>query len=91
MSDKLLLKFRGKDSPYGVTRGTLKALSEELNISETMVVHLAVSRFAKEILPAYEQDQGPLTADYISWLRKAAREQMPKGKVLRKKSLFPGR
>jgi len=30
LSNNLLLKFRGKDSSYGVTRETLKALAEEL-------------------------------------------------------------
>ena len=91
MSDKLLLKFRDKDSPYGVTRDTVKALSEELHLTETMVVHLAISRFAKEVLPAYEADEGPFGQGYLSWLRMAAKKQLPKGKVLRKKSLFPGR
>lgn len=91
MSDKFLLKFRGKDSPYGVSRRTLKALSVELHLTETMVVHLAISRFAKEVLPAYEPDEGPLTRTYASWLKRAAAGQLPKGKVIRRKSLFPGR
>ena len=88
MSDKLLLKFRAKDTPYGVTRETLKAVSTELDMSETMVIHLALSRFAKEVLPAYEPDEGPLTPAYLAWLRKAARARLPKGKVISKKSLL---
>ncbi len=43
----LLLKFKSKDSLYGVTRETLKALADKMDVSETMVVHLALSRFAK--------------------------------------------
>ena len=88
MSDKLLLKFRAKDSPYGITRETLKALSEEMDISETMVIHLAVSRFAMEVLPAYEADDGPLSAADLAWVRKIALPLLPKGKVTSKRSLF---
>lgn len=84
----LLLKFRIKDSSFGVTRETLKALSEEMDISETMVVHLAISRFAKEVLPAYPEDGGSLSAADISWVRKTAQPQLPKGKVLRSRSLL---
>lgn len=88
MSDKLLLKFRAASTPYGVTRETLKALAAELDMSETMVIHLAVSRFAREILPAYEPDDGPLPAGYRAWLEKAARARLPKGNVASRKSLF---
>ena len=90
MSDKLLLKFRGKDSAYGVRRETLKALAEELQVSETMAVHLAISRFARDVLPAYEADEGPLTSEHLTWLKRTAKERLPKERVLRKQSLFPG-
>ena len=83
-----MLKFRAKDTPYGVTRETLQALSAELDMTETMVVHLAISRFAREVLPAYEADNGPLTPAYLSWLREKAGSRLPRGKVVSKKSLF---
>ena len=88
MSRNLLLKFRAKDSPYGITRDTLKALSEATDASETMVIHLALSRFAKEVLPAYEADDGPLSAADMAWVTKTAKAQLPKGKIISKKSLF---
>ena len=88
MSQHLLLKFRDKDSSYGVTRGTLKALSAATDASETMVIHLALSRFAKEVLPAYEADEGPLTAADRAWVKKTAKAQLPKGKLVRRQSLF---
>jgi hypothetical protein len=88
MSDELLLKFRAKSTPYGVTRETLKAVAAELDTTETMVIHLAVSRFAKEVLPAYEADDGPLPPTYLEWLRETAKTRLPKGKVIGKKSLF---
>lgn len=88
MPDNLLLKFRAKDTPYGVTRATLKALSEATDASETMVVHLALSRFAKEVLPAYEPDDGPLSAADRAWLRSTVKAYLPKGKLISEKSLF---
>ena len=84
----LLLKFKSRDSSYGVTRETLKALAEEMDVSETTVVHLAISRFAREVLPAYEMDDGPLTAADIKRIRKVAQPMLPKGKVLNKRSLL---
>ena len=84
----LLLKFKSKDSPYGVTKETVRALAYELDISETMVVHLAISRLAKEVLPAYEIDDGQLTDADINHIRNAAEPTMPKGKAIKEKSLF---
>jgi hypothetical protein len=84
----LLLKFKSKDSPYGVTRETLKALADEMDVSETMVVHLAISRFAKEVLPSYEADDGQLKAGDINRIRKAAEPMLPKGKVIHSRSLL---
>ena len=84
----LLIKFKSRNSRYGVTRKTLKALAEEMDISETMVVHLAISRFAQEVLPAYEMDDGPLAKADIARIRKAAQPMLPQGKVLHKRSLL---
>ena len=84
----LLIKFKVRDSRYGVTRKTLKALAEEMDVSETMVVHLAISRFAQEVLPAYAMDDGPLTTQEIARIRKAAQPMLPKGKMLHKRSLL---
>jgi hypothetical protein len=87
-SENLLVKFRAKDTPFGVTRGTVKALASELDVSETQVIHMALSRFADDILPAYEPDDGPLTAKQITALRKDAAKHLPKGKVLTRQDLF---
>jgi len=84
----LLLKFKSRDSSYGVTRETLKALADEMDVSETTVVHLAISRFAREVLPAYEADDGSLTAADIKHIRKVAQPMLPKGKVLKTRSLL---
>ena len=88
MSDKLLVAFRTKDTVYGVTRSTLKALSDELDMNETTVVHLALARLARDLLPAYEPDDGPLKPTDLERLRKAAKARLPKGKVVSTKTLF---
>jgi hypothetical protein len=40
------------------------------------------------VLPAYEADDGPLTAANIKHIRKAAQPMLPKGKVLKTRSLL---
>jgi hypothetical protein len=34
-NETILIKFRSKDTQFGVTRATLKAIAKELNINET--------------------------------------------------------
>jgi len=55
-SENLLMKFRSKDTQFGVTRGTVKAMAKELDVSETQVIHLALSKFATDVLPSYAPD-----------------------------------
>jgi hypothetical protein len=86
--DSMLLKFRAKDTRFGVTRNTVKALAAELDTTETQVVHMALSRFAEEMIPAYEQDAGPLTATELASIRRIAKTTLPKGKLLSEQSLF---
>lgn len=87
-AENLLVKFRSKDTQFGVTRSTVKALATELDVSETQVIHMALSKFAVEVLPAYEPDDGPLTTKQITALRKDAAKHLPKGKVLARQDLF---
>lgn len=84
----LLLKFRSKDTQFGVTRDTVKKMASLYDLSETEVVHMALSRLAKEELPAYEADDGPLSARELGAVRKAAKNQLPCGEILDKKALF---
>ena len=64
-SENLLVKFRSKNTQFGVTRETVKALARKLDVNETQVIHMALSKFASDLLPAYELDDGPLTAKQI--------------------------
>lgn len=86
--DSLLVKFRSKDTQFGVTRGTVKVLAQELDVNETQVIHMALSKFAADVLPAYSPDDGPLTAKQIKALRKDAEKHLPKGKTLSREVLF---
>jgi hypothetical protein len=84
----LLLKFRRKDTQFGVTRTTVKKMAAMYDLSETEVVHMALSRMAKDELPSYEADGGPLTARELTALRKVAAASLPVGKMLGKQTLF---
>lgn len=84
----LLLKFRARDTQFGVTRKTVKAMAAHFDLSETEVVHMALSRMARESLPAYEADEGPLSTRDLAALRKTADAALPKGHVVKKQSLF---
>jgi hypothetical protein len=84
----LLLKFRSRDTQFGVTRATVKAMAERFDLSETEVVHLALSRLAQEELPRYEPDAGPLSARELVALNKLAAAELPTGAVVKKQSLF---
>ncbi|MCF8169429.1 MAG: hypothetical protein K9K38_01235 [Rhodoferax sp.] len=88
VAKNLLVKFRSRDTQFGVTRETVKALAKELDVNETQVIHMALSRFATDVLPAYAPDDGPLTSKQVRGLRKDATENLPKGKVLSREALF---
>ena len=57
----ILLRYRERDTAYGVTRKTTAKLAETLGLSETQVVHVALANLARQTLPRYEPDDGPLT------------------------------
>jgi len=69
-ASSMLLKFKRKDSPIGVQKTTVKHMAELLGFNETEVVHYALSKLAKEIIPAYELDDGALTESEIKKIRK---------------------
>ncbi len=88
-NDNLLVKFRAKDTALGVTRSTVKAIAKALEVNETQVIHMALSKFAADVLPAYAPDDGPLSAKQIRALREDAKKHLPQGKTLSGESLFP--
>jgi hypothetical protein len=88
ISENLLMKFRSKDTQFGVTRNTVKALAKELEVNETQVIHMALSKFAADMLPAYAPDDGPLSAMQIKALRKDVQKNLPPGNVISRETLF---
>lgn len=87
-TENLLVKFRGKDTQFGVTRDTVRAMATELDVTETQVIHIALSKFAADVLPAYAPDDGALTARQIAALRKDVAKHLPKGKMIARQDLF---
>jgi hypothetical protein len=87
-SENLLVKFRAKDTQFGVTRGTVKALAKELDMNETQVIHIALSKLAGEVLPTYALDDGPLTKRQVTALRKDVEKHFPRGKLISSEALF---
>ena len=84
----LLLRFHRQDTPSGVTRTTLRALSRKVGLSEVDLIHLALARLVAQIRPAYEPDDGPLSSRQIAALRKTANPLLPTGTLVAKQSLF---
>jgi len=80
----ILLRYRDKDTAYGVTRKTTARLAQTLGLSETQVIHVALANFARQTLPRYEADNGPLTPQQMDEIRRL----QPPGRMKVKESLF---
>lgn len=85
-NNALLFRFRGHDTSFGVTRRTASTLANHLGMSETQVLHVALAKMAREQLPAYEQDDGPLSDKVI----KAIKRRVPQGNFRPTRTLFDG-
>jgi len=83
-SNGILLRYRERDTPYGVTRKTATRIAENLGLSETQVVHVALANLARQTLPRYEADNGPLTEKQMNEIDRL----QPPGRMKVKKSLF---
>lgn len=80
----ILLRYRETDTAYGVSRRTATRLAKVLGLSETQVIHVALAQFARQNLPRYEPDDGPLAAEQ----KDAIRKLQPSGRMTVKESLF---
>lgn len=79
---RLLLKFRETDTLVGITRESLRELAAKLGFNETQAVHYALARLARDVLPSYAPDDGPLTEQQLDTIRKA----VPQGRATRVRS-----
>lgn len=68
----LLLKFKDTDTANTVTRTTVRKMSAALGFNETQLVQYALARLRAEVLPAYEADEGALSASTMKHLKKLA-------------------
>ena len=82
-AEGILLRFRDKDTAYGVTRRTATRLAASLGLSETQVVHVALANLARQTLPRYEADEGPLAPAQMD----AIDRLQPPGRMKVRKSL----
>ena len=80
----ILLRYRDKDTAYCVTRKTTTRLAQTLGLSETQVVHVALANLARQTLPRYEADNGPLTPEQLAAIDKL----VPQGRLKHAKRLF---
>ncbi len=83
-SSAVLLRYRDNDTAFGVSRKTTARLAETLGLSETQVIHVALAKFARQTLPQYEVDDGPLTREQIAVIKKL----VPQGRMKVGKKLF---
>ena len=75
--EKVLFKYRPSDTVTGVTRVTVKRIAKELGFNETQAIHYALAKLAKEVLPAYEQDNGPLSEKELAAIEKLEPQDQP--------------
>jgi len=76
--DQLLLRFRPTDTQNGISRATVRKLAEHLGFTwEAQVIHYALRKLAKEVLPAYATDDGELKPKQLAAIRKA----IPQGRA----------
>ena len=80
----ILLRYRDKDSAYGVSRATAVKLADTLGVSETQVIHVALANLAQQTLPRYEIDNGPLTDEQMDKIRRL----QPAGRMKAREKLF---
>ena len=87
-SKSLLFKFKD-DTVTTVSHETFSEVARTLGFNETQTLHLAIARLRDEVLGGAgtgEERYPPLTAGQLLNIR--ARAPKPRGKLVRKESLF---
>ena len=59
--DSFLLRFKDDDCVNGVSSETFEKLMNATGMSKTDLIHFALVNLVDKFIPAYEQDEGPLT------------------------------
>ncbi|WP_447868533.1 hypothetical protein [Rahnella aceris] len=74
-ADSFLLRFKEEDSINGITSETFENLIDATGMSKTELVHLALIGMVDKFIPAYEQDDGPLTEAQFRLLNETTQTQ----------------
>jgi hypothetical protein len=83
--NNIWLRFPPTDTADAIGHATLSRLAARQGMSEIETIHYALKQLAKEEIPAYEPDDGDLTAREIAAIRK----RVPQGRMKSiKSSLF---
>jgi hypothetical protein len=85
-ADKMLLQFRAAESANAVSRRTVRKMAAMLGFNETETTLFALARLRDQLLPAYEPDEGPLSAKVIQ----AIKSRVPQEDFTPTKALFDG-
>ncbi|MHB8253124.1 MAG: hypothetical protein ACYDEV_05375 [Acidiferrobacter sp.] len=72
---QIAFRYRAADSAAGVTRKTTKRLARYLGGDEPQVIHRALRALAMQVLPQYEPDEGPLSANQLKQIKKKAAQK----------------
>lgn len=83
-TSNVILRYRDRDTRFGVSRKTTARLADALGLTETQVIHLALAELAARHLPGYEPDDGPVAKATLARIRK----RVPQGRMTVDESLF---
>ena len=80
----MVFRFRETDTRFGVSRRTTTRLAKQLGMTETEVIHFAIALLARDQLPAYDADDGALTAKQLDRIKQLE----PQGRMRTTERLF---
>lgn len=73
--DSFLLRFKDEDGVNGISSETFENLMNATGMSKTDLVHFALVNLVEKFIPAYEQDDGPLTDAQFRMLNEISQVQ----------------
>ncbi|QHP58561.1 hypothetical protein [Pectobacterium carotovorum] len=74
-ADSVLLRFKEQDGVNSISSETFENLMNATGMSKTELIHFALSNLVTRYIPAYEQDDGPLTEAQIRMLNEISQVQ----------------
>jgi hypothetical protein len=74
-STQLLVNFSTGDAKHAASRPTVKRLAALLGFNETQTVLYAIARLRDDLLPAYPTDDGPVSARYLSAIKRRVHQR----------------